>query len=69
MCVCVYWGGLMPPAVLVHTSNQLPTTFATLRLTQLECVRFITVGPLADEILALCTLTRLKHLEIRWVDP
>ena len=37
------------------------------RLTQLECIRFITVGPLADEILALCTLTRLKHLEIRWV--
>jgi len=36
-------------------------------LTLLESVRFITVGPLPDEILALCTLTRLTELEIRCV--
>ncbi len=34
------------------------------RLLKLETIKFITVGPLADEILALCTLTRLKSIEI-----
>ena len=37
----------------------------SLRLTKLETVRFVTVGPLADEIEALCPLTNLRHLEIR----
>ncbi|GAX80170.1 hypothetical protein CEUSTIGMA_g7608.t1 [Chlamydomonas eustigma] len=34
------------------------------RLVNLESLRFITVGPLSDEIHALCTLSRLKTLEI-----